>query len=206
MVRFWSSGAARSRGSPAPRGGVAPERGASAAISCGEQTRPSSPAQRTARPAAGLVEPASPDAGAGQVVRIEAREHRDAEQPGAAPASASASTAAPSIARPPAACRVSMAGASSAGRADRAGHRVRDVVQLEVEEQRQPELRPRPARLRAVGGEELEPELEPAHRAARARASATAPVRSGRSMAQNTGLAIPAHEGEPDGRAAAGAL
>ena len=46
--------------------------------------------------------------------------------------------AAASIARPPDACRVSIADAERARPAHRAGHGVRDVVQLEVEEDRRP--------------------------------------------------------------------
>ena len=57
-----------------------------------------------------------------------------------------------------------MAGAERCGRAHRTGHRVRDVVQLEVEEHRQARRR----HLRTPSGplaiEELEPELDAADR------------------------------------------
>ena len=46
--------------------------------------------------------------------------------------------------------------------AHRTGHRVGDVVQLQVEEDRQPERGHRLDPARALGGEELEPELDAA--------------------------------------------
>ena len=46
--------------------------------------------------------------------------------------------------------------------AHRTGHGVGDVVQLEVEEDRQTQRRHRLDPARALGGEELEPELDPA--------------------------------------------
>ena len=81
---------------------------------------------------------------------------------GAAATAAAAAAAASSMARPPAACRVSIATPSRATCAHRTGDGVRDVVQLEVEEDRQPERGHRLDPARALRGEELEPELDAA--------------------------------------------
>ena len=81
-----------------------------------------------------------------------------------------------------------MADAQPRHLAHRAGHRIRDVVQLEVEEDRQPERRHRLDAARALRGEELEPELDAADMRRQRRASARVPSRSGRSMAQKIGL------------------
>ena len=73
-----------------------------------------------------------------------------------------AAVAAASIAWPPAAWTVRIAGASGAERLDRFGDGIGDVVQLEVEEQGQPERGDAPDALRSLRGEELQPQLHAA--------------------------------------------
>ena len=92
-----------------------------------------------------------------------------------------AAFAASSIARPPAAWTVRIAGFSGASAVDRLGDGVGNVVELEVEEDRQPELGNPLHAVRSVRGEEFEAELQ-RRRHARGQRSASA-LRAGRGRA-----------------------
>ena len=96
-------------------------------------------------------------------------------------AGGAAALAASSIARPPAAWTVRTAGSSGASAATALRDRVRDVVKLQVEEDRQPELGDRGDARRAVGGRRIRGRASPRrHGRGPARASAARAVQVGR--------------------------
>ena len=202
----------RPGGCPAPPASApAPSASRSIATSSGLHTRPSAPASSASRASRSTCSRGrAGDAGGGQRRRIQAGQHGHRQQqrprlrrpprPPAAPRAI--------IAAPPAACSVSIARPQRQHRAHRAGDRVGDVVQLQVEEDRRAR-RSRGTPAGAVGQEELQAQLEQAAmRRDRLRPSALRPGRRRPCRARRSAgstSAITARTRSDSGSAAGGA-
>ena len=167
----------------------AAERAAQArAISCGEQPAPSRPrgdaslARRSACAAGAAATPISARSASSRLVSTVTPSRA------AGPSAAAAAAAASSIARPPARMQGQHGHAQPRHLAHRTGHGVRDVVQLEVEKDRQPDPATASTPRGPCAAKNSSPSLMPPTCGASARARARVPSRSGRSTAQKIGL------------------